>query len=191
MVAVLLTSSLAWGHSDVVLDPADTKGPLDLSGARHTDRDVRVVQSHPAQTWVVTRLVLKAITYEAWSKDVIAGGAHQFISFEFNLDRDQRIERCAVVTSVDGELRGKIYRDCNYFTYDEVAGLNHVSRPDRHSVKIDFRRAFLGPDVTSYRWRVATAFEDPDHPDCEPPEPHGDGGYGTCHDFTRWRRHSL
>ncbi len=175
----------------MVLDPADTKGPLDLSGARHRDRSFEIIQADSPRTSIVTRLILKAVTYEAWSKDVIGGGAHRFISFEFNLDGDQAIERCAVVTSEASELRAKIYRDCNYFDYREVASLNDVSRPDRHSVKLSFRRAFLGPDVTSYEWRVATSFEDADHPDCEPPEPHGDGGYGTCHDSTRWRRHSL
>jgi hypothetical protein len=146
---------------------------------------------------------LKLITYETWEHTAIAGGKN-FAGFEFNLDGDAGIERCAIVDSQDAQEGGgegkteyevRIYEGCNYFDDKLIRSYEsgHAGRPDAHSLRVTVpRRVLLGRGVKSYRWRAVTSFQEQDQSSpCPAPDPHGDGGYGTCADFTKWTRHSF
>jgi hypothetical protein len=111
------------------------------------------------------------------------------------------MERCIVITAQipqEGEALSyqvNVYEGCNYFDDRLIRsfGTEKVKRRDEHSIAVTLRkRAVLGPGVTSFRWRAVTSFEEQrQDAACPAPEPHGDGGYGACADFTRWKRHSV
>lgn len=184
LFALLLATTPAFAHSRTTLDQDDTAGPLDTVAAKlkHEEKGV-------------DGLTLRLITYEKWESDILGGG-RQFISFEFNLDADSVIERCLVVTKQEVEpgafaLRGDVYKSCKYFDDERVGSTSLVTRPDQHSVKVRVRKRLLVPRASgAYKWRAATSFEEQDQSSsCPTPEPHGDGGYGTCNDLTSWSRH--
>ena len=203
---VLLAASLlvalavpAAGDSQTVLDSDDSESPTDVVAARHRHarRDTAATPGHRTRE----RLWFRIVTYEAWSHEAI-DGHEQFITFEINKDQDDEIERCVVVRAhTPGEAASlgysaSIYERCIYFDDDKLVasyGTEHVTRPDTHSLRVHVpKRALLGQADRAYRWRAATAFtdENPGTP-CSEPDPHHDGGYGECHDFTRWVRHRL
>lgn len=185
-VGLLITPSMA--HPQTALDEDDSAGPLDTVAARAT---------HKKSTETGRRYFeLTLITYEEWS-DATVGGGKNFIAFEFETDRDDLIDRCLVITRREVEpstfaLEANVYRECNYFNSDRVSGTQQITRPDQHSVNVAIgRRLLVGRGVTSYRWRSVTSFEEQrQEGPCPAPDPHGDGGYGACADFTRWQRHS-
>lgn len=199
LVTVLLAIALpATAHQKTVLDPDDSPGPLDIVAARHRHRTIDFYG--PGVGGLRTSLIFKVVTYERWSYEAIDGGK-QFIAFEIDRDRDGSIDRCIVVTSeipAEGAALGfqaKIYKRCTYFDDPLVRsfGSENLSRPDEHSLRVILpKRAVLGRGVKSYASRAATSFEEQnqDSP-CRAPEPHADGGYGACADFTRWKRHSF
>ena len=197
LVAVLVAP--ASGDTQTVLDPDDTPSPMDIVATRHRHarRDTAATPGHRTRE----RLWFRIVTYEPWSYEAI-DDHEQFITFEINEDRDDKIERCLVVRAHTPEDEGalgysaSIYERCIYFDDDRLIasyGTEHVARSDSHSLSVHVpKRALLGKGGRSYRWRVATAFTDPNPgTSCSEPDPHGDGGYGTCHDFSRWKRHRI
>ena len=171
---LLATISAGWAHEQTSLDPDDSPGPLDIVAKQQRDRT----------SLVRNRLV----TYEKWTDDVLSGN-HNFISFEFNLDRDPVVERCVVITNGDTELTGTVYKNCIYFD-DEKVGDARVGRPDEHTVNAAFARDLLRENIRGWRWRAVTSFEEQgQNSPCPAPTPHGDGGYGACKDSTVWRLH--
>lgn len=184
LVAVVMSALPAFAHGQTVLDKDDSDGPLDLVAAeqRHQSGDVK-------------GLKLRLVTYEVWDSATLGGG-HQFVSFEFNLDADPAIERCLVITNQEVEpgafaLRGHIYKNCKYFNDEQIGSTSLVSRPDQHSVRVSIpRKAMLPRSADVYKWRAVSSFEEDDPQSaCPSPQPHGDGGYGVCSDFTAWQRH--
>ncbi len=180
LAAALVLASSASSHTQTRLDPDDTAGPLDVVAAR---------QSHdPARRGTAVSFTL--VTYEEWS-DSDVGGVRRFVALEFDLDGDDVADRCFVVSS-RGEtlpLEGQMYDGCSYLGDEPVGRARFVERPDTHSVVATFPRRSLGPGRTDYRWRASTSFEASGHPECEPAEGAPAGGYGTCVDFTTWKRH--
>lgn len=182
-VALVATAS---AHSAAVLDRDDSEGPLDVAAvqAKHkkgADGGGQYVE-------------LELVTYEEWDASM-AAGARNFVTFEFDWDRDGGAERCVVVraTQMDGEdfLRADVARDCVYLNDDTIGPALSISRPDEHSVVVRVARKDVARPRTDYRWRAVTSFEEqPQGSPCAAPEPHGDGGYGTCADTTSWVRHS-
>ncbi len=187
---VLSLATAAWPHEQTGLDRADSPGPLDIVAARQRHARVTELQTHPQREIRSTELRYRLVTYEEWERTIVPGGRN-FISFEFNLDRDRGIERCLVITNSEHEMLGRMYKDCTY-VHDELIGSASVGRRDQHSLDTNFRLRLLGRNATKWRWRAITSFEEqnPNSP-CPAPEPHGDGGYGACADFTEWKRHRL
>ena len=192
MIGVLVTllSSVAQpatGHLDVVFDDDDTSGPLDLVYTTLRDR----------KTETGRILTLRGTTYERWRSSVLdQGSGKRWISFEFNLERDETRERRIFVTHDEGELIARMFGPGfgdPYFTNSRFIGRADVLRPDGHSVKITFRRRMLGKGVRSFRWLATASYEEWGQfaETCPVPEPHGDGGYGVCRDFTKQTRHSI
>ena len=185
---MVIGSPPAWGHTQTRLDPDDSPGPLDLAAARHSHR-----------TTDSGKVILKfrLVTYEKWR----FGDNAKTIYVEFNLDGDQVIERCAVVSRRWVEpgvfrVEGDVYKNCDYFQEERIGAVRSVSRPDAHSVKISLAKRLLGNNVDAYKWRIVTGYQDPQSEDCkpyEPPpgEPVPDGGYETCTDFSRWTLHEF
>jgi hypothetical protein len=204
VASLLLLAPTAFGHTKTALDPDDTSGPLDIVAARHGHETYTISETHTtAPDRHQTKVRLKLITYETWEHTAIAGGKN-FAGFEFNLDGDAGIERCAIVDSQDAQEGGgegkteyevRIYEGCNYFDDKLIRSYEsgHAGRPDAHSLRVTVpRRVLLGRGVKSYRWRAVTSFQEQDQSSpCPAPDPHGDGGYGTCADFTKWTRHSF
>lgn len=119
-----------------------------------------------------------------------------FLSLEFDKNGDGNPERCLDIGR-DGSLKAQMYRD-SFFGCVIQADENKVgdgalaNRPDEHSVKVTIPKRWLGRNSKVYRWRAATSFEEDGHADCAPPENvPPERRYGTCVDFTRWRRHSF
>lgn len=193
-----LLLSPAMAHERTLLDPDDSPGPMDLVATRHRHRAIDFYG--PGVGGQRTSLIFKLVTYETWSYENISGGK-QFVTFEIDVDRDDQIDRCVVVTSqtpTDGAAVGfqaNVYAGCNYFDDRLVRsfGSENVRRNDEHSIRVSLpKRAVLGRGVKSYAWRAASSFEEQNQNSaCPAPEPHGDGGYGACVDFTRWKRHSF
>jgi len=189
-----LTSGGASAHQQTVLDTDDTAGGLDLVAARHDDPRFSIVSSHPERSTTFRELQLRATTFEAWDPESLSG-VHNFIAFEFDLDGDPQVERCLVITGEEvdpGEyrLRADAYKGCIYFNDERIGGSTRIRRPDDHTVKVFIRKKRLLGSDRLYRWRAATAYEQPTgSSECPAPEPHGDGGYGACSDFTEWQRH--
>ncbi len=187
MLALLATSAFA--HTQTVLDSDDSEGPLDIVAARH---------SHKVRDGGRPQAIFRVVTYESWTYESI-NDTKQFVSFEINLDKDDAIERCVVVrahTPNDGGALGysaNVYKNCIYFDDELVRsfGTEHVSVPDAHSIRVVVpQKVPLGGKAHGYRWRAVTSFEEQQqNSDCPAPEPHGDGGYGACADFTKWQRH--
>lgn len=75
---------------------------------------------------------------------------------------------------------------------EKLVGTRLASRPDQHSVKVTIPKRWLGRNARVYRWRAATSFEEDGHPECSPPENlPPERRYGTCVDFTRWKKHAF
>ena len=192
---VVVLAAPAWGHVQTRLDPDDTSGPLDLVAVRH---------SHGTTDSGKVVLRFRVVTYETWDDSTInASGSSsdsnigdQFISIELDLDGDGGVDRCVVVTraevkSGDFRLEGNVFKDCKYFNDQKLGRTLAVSRPDKHSLRLAVRTRLLAMKTTTYRWRVVTAFEREGSAECSPSDPHGDGGYAACTDFSRWARHSF
>jgi uncharacterized protein YcnI len=191
-LAALLVASVPSGmaHEQTELDADDSHSPLDIVAARQRHRVFTEAQTHPGKQFKVTELRYRLVTYEKWEREIVSGN-HNFISFEFNLDDDPVIERCLVITNGEFEMLGRMYKNCNYFD-DELVGSASVSRPDKHSLVTAFPRRLLRKGITKWRWRAVTSYEEQDQSSsCPASEPHGDGGYGTCSDFTDWKKHKL
>lgn len=199
LLTVLLVITVpAAAHQKTVLDPDDSPGPLDIVAARHGHRTIDFYG--PGGGGARTSLTFKLVTYETWSYEAIDGGK-QFVTFEIDRDSDDTIDRCVVVTSqipTKGAALGyeaNVYKNCTYFDDPLVRsfGTENVRRPDQHSISVTIpKRPLLGRGVRSYTWRAVTSFEEQNQGSpCPAPEPHGDGGYGACADFTRWKKHSF
>lgn len=191
-VGVLLGVSMLPGlaHEQTKFDADDSSGPLDIVAARQRHRVLVKAHTHPERESRFTELRYRLVTYEKWERAILSGN-HSFISFEFNLDDDSVIERCLVITNSEFELLGRMYKNCNYFN-DELVGSASVSRPDKHSLDTAFGRWLLRKGITRWSWRAVTSFEEQSQSSsCPSADPHGDGGYGTCTDFTDWKTHKL
>ena len=186
VVGLLLLASMPPGmaHEQAKLDADETSGPLDIVVTQHRHRSLG-----PG-----TSLIFKIVTYEKWSRDVIAEGGHRFISIELNLDQDSEIERCFVMNTNDSETFGIMYKNCRYFGDEQVGSKDFfpARQLDEHTIRAEFPKRLLGRGVSQYRWRAVTSFEErnQDNP-CFAPESPRDGGYGICADFTDWKSHKL
>ncbi len=186
--AVVLLASLAGAHERTVFDADDSPGPLDVAAARHRHQVQAESVEPQAEPRRIKVLSFNVRTYERWRSRLLSG-VKNFISVEFNLDRDPRIERCMVVTNTTDGLIARMYRQCIYFD-DPLVGAGNATRPNRYSVRISFRKRLLGPGIRVYAWRAISSYQDAEPGgSCPPPEPHGDGGYGSCSDPARWVRH--
>ncbi len=184
LIATALPLGEASAHRDITLDKDDTEGPLDL---------VYAVLTHDTSG---ANIQVKAGTYEEWESALLVEGAEKrWVSFEFNLDADGIRERRIFITYIDSSLVAHMYGPG--FGDPEMPHSRHIGevevwRPDAHSVKVAFSPRMLGRGVdaaSGYRWIAGTSFEeDAIQSECAVPDPHGDGGYGTCRDFTRYSR---
>lgn len=197
---VLITSVPAAGHPRAVLDGDDSDGPLDLAGAQHNHQTI--AWSGIGTGGMATSVRFKLATYERWTYEAIEGSIKRWVGVEIDLDNDRKVDRCLMVRAhvpPDGTAAlgysVTIYKGCNYFDDRLVKsyGSDQVSRPDEHSIRVHVpKKALLGRGVKTYRWRALTSFEEQrQNSACSEPEDHADGGYGTCVDFTRWKRHSF
>ena len=185
VVALLvLLPTTAWGHTQTRLDPDDTPGPLDLVVARHSHRTTD-------SGGIVLRF--RAVTYETWEDSVLEGPGG--FAVEFNLPGGDPVDRCLLISRREVSpgvfrLQGSMFKRCIFF--EELVGITkNVSRPDEHSLRISLPIRFLGKNVHSYRWRMASGYEDEKSKECKPPHPHVDGGYGSCSDYSAWTRHAF
>ncbi len=177
-------------HEKTELDKDDSAGPLDIVAARQRHRVAHLLQTHPQREFKEIELRYRLVTYEAWEREIVSGN-HNFISFEFDLDADRAIERCLVITNSEFEMLGRMYKNCTYFD-DELVGSASVGRRDKHSLDTAFPRRLLRKGITRWKWRAVTSFEQQNqNSSCAAPDPHGDGGYGACADFTQWRTHKI
>jgi hypothetical protein len=203
VLVVFLLPGLALAHEQSDLDANDSEGPLDTVAARLWDRGfctVTMPHGDEAQRErCYTEIQLKLVTYEPWSSEVLAE-PNGFISFEFNLDADDAIERCVVILTpaqpddpadpMPARPQGTIYRNCDYSDDVFVRDVGRVRRPDNHSIRILLRKDRLLPRGTgSFRWRSVTSYERQGDQACGSQGPPTDGGYGACADLTAWRRH--
>lgn len=182
LLGLLVPATSGWAHPAATLDRDDSEGPLDIAGAASRHRRV----GDEGGQYVDLELAV----YEAWAESTVAGGRN-FVSFELEWDGDDGVERCVVVrASDDGSLRATVARNCVYLNDDQLDVAASVERPDEHSVVVRVPRRAVTGGRSTYRWRAVTSFEEqPQGSPCAQPEPHGDGGYGTCADFTRWIEH--
>lgn len=173
------TIGSAGAHSPAVVDPDDSEGPLDIVYAVHSHK--------PGKP---SALRLRIGTYESWQPDQLSGEGRQFFSFEFHTDRDGMPDRRIMAWERDGVVAAEMYgQGFGEPVGEEQLGAVRVWRPDDHSLKVVFHQRLLGRGIDRLRWRGVSSFERPGHETCRPPEPHGDGGYGTCSDFTRVVKH--
>ena len=197
VVSILMLASSAAAHSRTTLDGDDSPGPLDLVAARHSEFFIDEIHSERGDSTGVT---MKLVTFEKWTRETVAG-QFNFVGWEFNLDGDAAIERCVLVQRREVEpgkfrLEATIYKRCSSTPRERVATAFRVWREDRHSIKVEVMRArrLLGRD-RSYAWRAVTSFQEQEprqkaaceHRVYAPPAPL----YGTCADFSRWKRHSI
>lgn len=179
VLALMVLASPALAHTQTRLDGDDSAGTLDLMAARHKHR------GSPKN------LMLKLVTYEKWQQL----GDMTFVSFEFDKNDDGQPERCLDI-GLDGTLQATMYKGtfagCVQQFEQQQVGSRLASRPDQHSVKVTIPKTWLGGNSKVYRWRAATSFEQERHAECSPPENlPPERRYGTCVDFTRWKRHSF
>jgi hypothetical protein len=194
--AVLATCAVAWpapalGHERTTLDADDSSGPLDVVLVRARHKTQTEVTTHPERSRRVTELRFRLVTYEKWNRSLLEG-AKNFVALEFNLDGDNRIERCLRVRNGRHELVGRLYRGC-YRRMKLVTSVS-VSRPDKHTLVAAFDKDRLRKRLGSFRWRATTSFEDPDGAQgdaCYPGTSPSEGPYGVCRDSTRWSPHRF
>jgi hypothetical protein len=193
---LMVLPAVGVAHEQTDLDPNDSASPVDTAAARLWDRKMCTVSTHPGRSTCHKEMDLRLVAYEPWSSGQISGGKN-FITFEFNFDRDPVPERCVVIRAQSepdgavGRPYASLYRECTYFADTFISNIGRTSQPDAHSIRVKIRRkGRLIPSGTgSFRWRSVTSFQQEGHEGCPPPEPHADGGYGTCADSTAWRRH--
>lgn len=188
---VIAVTSSAVAHTQTVLDPDDSEGPLDTVAVRHQPYKLHATTTHPESPIHVIRLRL--VTYETWSPEVLAD-ARNFISFEFNRDRDPNIERCLVIKGSADKLTAQLFKNCTYLNDAPVTRPTEAFRGgDEHGVEASIgRRLVAGRSRHRYTWRSVTSYEDAaQNSPCPAPTPHADGGYGTCTDFTRWKTYRF
>jgi hypothetical protein len=180
--ALLALSSMASAHQQVKLDPDDSDGPLDIVVAevRHSAGEYK----------------FRVVTYEKWRTKKLVG-PRSFITFEVRRDSQAEGEICIVIDAVvvHGKYRptGRVYRNaagCNYFDDQFVAEVEARRMNNRHDAAVTVPTVALPWAASGFKWRAVSAFERDDHPVCPTPEPHGDGGYGTCTDKTKRRTHT-
>ncbi|MDP9067918.1 MAG: hypothetical protein M3N53_06180 [Actinomycetota bacterium] len=179
VLALMVLTSPAFAHTQTRLDGDDSAGALDLVAAR---------QKHQGSP---KKLILKLVTYEKWQQL----GGMTFVSFEFDKNNDGEPERCLDI-ALDGTLQSTMYKGtfagCVQQFEEQQVGTRLASRPDQHSIKVAIPERWLSRNSKAYRWRAATSFEEEHHADCPPPENlPPERRYGTCVDFTRWKRHSF
>lgn len=179
LVVLMVLSAPAYAHTQTRLDRDDTASPLDLVAAR---------QKHRGSP---KKLILKLVTYEKWQQ--LEG--MRFVSFEFDTNNDGEPERCLDIGR-DGTLQATMYRGtffgCVQRFEDRKVGSRLAVRPDDHSIKVTIPKRWLGRNSKVYKWRAVTSFEEDGHAECPPPENvPPERRYGTCVDFTRWKKHSF
>lgn len=89
VAAISLLMAPAFAHPQALLDLDDSASPIDLAAVelRHEGRDVTLTMT----------------TYEAWDESLLADDGKNYLSFEFQTDRDDTIDRCVVIDARDLE----------------------------------------------------------------------------------------
>ncbi len=181
----ILVAIPAIADRQVTIDPDDSKGPLDLVYGQLSHRNI------DGRHYFKVR----AGTYESWDARLLNEGSEKrWISLEFNLDEDSIRERRVFVTYQEGNglvarMYGPGFGDPE-MPHSRFLGFVAVRRPDNHSVSVTFRRKLLGANLEHFSWLAGSSYEDDVlGSSCPIPDPHGDGGYGSCRDFTRRRDH--
>lgn len=195
---VCLLPGLGLAHEQTDLDSDDSPGPLDTVAARQWDRVFCNSSLHPPREECFKEIHLKLVTYETWGAQILAE-PKSFISFEFDFDRDDANDRCLVIRTpaesaepgnpAIGRPEGRLYRNCTYSDDDHIREVRRIRRRDDYSVRALLRKDRLLPrGAGSFRWRSLTSYERDGDDACASAES-TDGGYGTCLDYTAWRRH--
>lgn len=190
LIALLVLSGVpAASHEQTKFDADDSDGPLDVAATRL--RHVRLTEAslHPPRERKIVEIRLRISTYEQWDSELLQG-PHNFVAFEFNFDNDSNIERCIVITHGEHEPRAELRRNCDYLN-DEMIRVLSAHRPNKNGMITAIARHHLKKGIRDFRWRAVTSYEDDESAACPTPEPHGDGGYGSCRDFTEWKRHRF
>ena len=145
--ALLIAGGLPAGaHVQVIEDPNDTPGKLDIKKAKLNHEGDKVT------------LFLR--TYDRWSKRALrhlsGGGTKGTISFQFKNGPES-----SVMVNINRKDDGKLWAvivlcNTNQCFYNQ-AKMRRAYRPDRRSVKTTLKREFL-PARSTLRWRATTAF---------------------------------
>jgi len=136
-VAVPLIASAR--HVDVV-DPADTRGALDISRVK--------VQGTEKPRWHI-------VTFDRWTAKQIWDKGFALVYFD--AFGDDRFDHYALVRSVGDRMRGTLYRD-RVKKRDYTVGRLEVWRPNRRTVvvKVPLEKLRIGSHRLFYRWYSQT-----------------------------------
>ncbi len=151
LASVALTLAVFWGtlpfagatHSSVI-DPADTRGQLDISRVRVIGRD--------EPRWVVS-------TYEPWS--LAAARDTGYILVLFDTFGTTRADYYALVRSTGNGLVGSLWRDHENRSDVRLRTLR-ISRPTAANLRIRVPLGWLNfGDRAFYNWEVRTLWTGP------------------------------
>lgn len=163
-----------------VRDPADSAGPFDLAVVSAWQR-MKGGGSEKRRVFV-----LRLRTYDRWRPQLLLQQGKNFLSFEFDRNRNMPADRCLDVRgNLDGTLVGQMKRPCVPVGARHLGRPIRVTRPDARTVRAVVPRRLLGRQAT--RWRATSSFEVTGDESCAPPTyPPPESRYGACVDFTRW-----
>lgn len=197
-VLVCLLPGLGFAHEQTDLDSDDSPGRLDTVAARQWDRIFCTLSTHSSRRERCYKEIhLKLVTYETWDAQILAE-PKSFISFEFDYDRDDANDRCLVIRTpaepeppadpAIGKPEGRLYRNCTYVDDDHIREVQRIRRRDDYSIRALLRKdKLLPPGAGSFRWRSLTSYQRQGDQACPPAD--SPEGFGTCLDYTAWRRH--
>jgi hypothetical protein len=133
-------------------DPNDSPGRLDVASAISFRDDPRPETSQRL-------LVHRVIMYDEWRG---LDGLSRIL-IELDLDGDPQPERWIQIdASRDGSLHAEVIDRRGW-----VVGYARIWRSSDRALRLEFPVSYLGkPRPDGYRWRVLTAFNRPNHPQC-------------------------
>jgi hypothetical protein len=162
---VVIAGSPSLADRTGMRDETDSFGPFDVK---------RIVHSHRR---FGNGLVHKITTWRRWGKGAL-NNDYSDIHILFTTDGDNKPERALVIDTEGGRIAAVMHRWANGVR-EQTFGRAAVSRPNRRSIRVVFRRSLLGRGVREYGWHVDTRFHKPRHPTCNVS---GDGKIVVCPD---------